>query len=251
MQYSLAATQAARRAEDGRFAGLLKAARLVGCRDHGRRGTGCDAFGEVCFFEDHGPLEDHLYLTTCLDAYVCAAREERDKSDCGKAGSHAAESACYGVPGAKARDGADGASGWDGYLRCLPCITRFVFILFNGSFAVLHLLLAGTGKAVDDSGNFYDGAVGEDHRREVHVELSLAPDVPRAFDAIDDSLHEDTGGDQHSVADDDGEGGGEVDAIAGPGALGVDRAAELEENLGSCGDGVGLFRWGRAGGGSG
>src|SRR5580704_9373632 len=56
---------------------------------------------------------------------------------------------------------------------------------------------------------------------------------------------------RHTVADDNGEDGGQVNAVSGFGAFGVDGAAELEQDFGSGGDGEGLLcgSWRGSGGG--
>ena len=75
----------------------------------------------------------------------------------------------------------------------------------------------------------------------MHVELRLALDAAGAGHAVHHALHVNAGGNHDAVADDDGKRGREVDAVAGLGAPGVDGAAQLEQNLGAGGNGVGLL----------
>jgi len=76
----------------------------------------------------------------------------------------------------------------------------------------------------------------------MHVELGFAFDAAGARNAVNDALHIDTGGNHDAIADDDRKGRGEIDAVAGLGAAGIDGAAQLQQDLGAGGNGIGLFR---------
>ena len=60
---------------------FLKAAGLVRGWHHRGSSARCRSFGEICFFEDHRPLEHHLNLTTRFDIYVGSPREQRYEPD--------------------------------------------------------------------------------------------------------------------------------------------------------------------------
>ena len=76
----------------------------------------------------------------------------------------------------------------------------------------------------------------------MHIKLGAALDVAGALHAIHDALHVDADGNQDAAAHYDGENGGQVHAVAGPRALGVDGAGQLEQDLGSGGNGESVGR---------
>ena len=76
----------------------------------------------------------------------------------------------------------------------------------------------------------------------MHIELSPALHVAGAFHTVHHALHIYARGNHYPVADHHGKSRRQVDAIAGLGAPGIDGTAQLEQDFGSGGDGVGLLR---------
>ena len=101
-------------------------------------------------------MEHHLNLTSRLNVYVGASREERYEADCRETGSHTSESAGNRMTRTEASDRADRSAGGHGDFRGLACITCFVLILFDGSFAILDLLFAGAREPIYNSRYFYN-----------------------------------------------------------------------------------------------
>ena len=94
----------------------------------------------------------------------------------------------------------------------------------------VHLLMLRARQAVDHPGNLNHRAVGENHGREVHVELRLlrANTTAGTNNGVDHALHINASRDHHTIADDDRKRGVKINAVAGLGALGVDGAARFQ-----------------------
>ena len=210
--------------------------RLVGCGNQGRRGSRRRDAGQVFFLQKQWSLQDHLQLSSAGNIHIGIAREKRDDPHGGSTGAKSCQTALYGMPGSGSANGADTGAGREGNLSHLAGfrpLSPFCWIVPSPS--VLHGLVLCAGHAVDDAGDLDHGAVGKNDRCKVHVELRLALDAPAAHHAVNNSLHVDACRDHDAVADHHGKGGGKVDAVAGFGALGVDGAAQLQQNLGAGG----------------
>lgn len=209
---------------------------LLGGGDQSGRGV---SGSKVTLLEDQRPLENHFDLGAGLDVDVGAASEEADEAGGGSASGEPGKAASERMATAETGERAHRASGGDADLSHLAQVAGLVAFLLDGSFLV-YRLLAGAGEVVDLAGDLHYGAIGEDHGSKVHVELGAAFDVAGALHPIDNALDVNAFGNEDAIADDDGEDGGEVDAITGAGALGIYRAAKLEQDLGAGGDGVGF-----------
>lgn len=225
---------------------------LLASGDHRSGAIGVIHARELRGLQDERALQDHLHgCSGGDDDFVAAGEQGVDGAGSCPGKRTIANSFGEVSRGSTAEDTALGAHG--GSFEDIAYVAALVAGLLDCAFISLDLGTVGTGKAVEDAGNFDDLAVGKNHGGEVEVELSSPFHSAGANHAVDRTLHIDAYRDHDAGGSGDGEGRDKVDAVSLLGGFGIDGAAQGKKNFGAGRYGVGLRggfdrRWGlRAG----